>query len=197
MWSVLYHELPEIDGTLVSLEKESGPVTVGEFVTGLQADASFRAMFNAAIAGVPYVELRWEMPAIMVSTLSMPFECVLLNSPGLARRPNPEAFQEHFTDEAFGAVAFQNLNGDAMLVVPTPLVAPDAYGHLAAFVRKAPVAQQDALWKRVGEMVAQRIGTQPFWLSTAGAGVSWLHVRLDSRPKYFGYRPYRIVRERT
>ncbi|MGI9175867.1 MAG: DUF6940 family protein [Rhodothermales bacterium] len=23
------------------------------------------------------------------------------------------------------------------------------------------------------------------WLSTAGGGVSWLHVRLDSRPKYY------------
>jgi hypothetical protein len=27
--------------------------------------------------------------------------------------------------------------------------------------------------------------------STAGAGVSWLHVRLDDRPKYNGYAPYR------
>ncbi|MFL6237620.1 MAG: DUF6940 family protein [Thermoanaerobaculia bacterium] len=24
-----------------------------------------------------------------------------------------------------------------------------------------------------------------------GAGVSWLHVRLDDRPKYYGYGPYR------
>jgi hypothetical protein len=31
---------------------------------------------------------------------------------------------------------------------------------------------------------------KPVWLSTAGAGVSWLHVRLDDRPKYYGYRPY-------
>jgi Family of unknown function (DUF6940) len=29
------------------------------------------------------------------------------------------------------------------------------------------------------------------FFSTAGAGVAWLHVRLDDRPKYYGYPPYR------
>jgi hypothetical protein len=32
------------------------------------------------------------------------------------------------------------------------------------------------------------ISSQP--LSTAGAGVSWLHVRLDDHPKYYSYEPY-------
>ena len=27
--------------------------------------------------------------------------------------------------------------------------------------------------------------------SAAGAGVSWLHVRLDDRPKYYGFLPYK------
>ena len=36
-----------------------------------------------------------------------------------------------------------------------------------------------------------RIGIQPIWLSTAGMGVPWLHVRLDSRPKYYAFGPYR------
>jgi hypothetical protein len=29
------------------------------------------------------------------------------------------------------------------------------------------------------------------WLSTAGMGVSWLHVRLDSSLKYYGYKPFK------
>jgi len=28
-------------------------------------------------------------------------------------------------------------------------------------------------------------------LSTAGMGVYWLHVRLDTRPKYYQHTPYR------
>ncbi len=37
-----------------------------------------------------------------------------------------------------------------------------------------------------------RLNSKPVWLSTAGAGVSWLHVRLDDKPKYYGHAPYRI-----
>lgn len=36
-----------------------------------------------------------------------------------------------------------------------------------------------------------RLGAKPVWLSTAGAGVPWLHVRLDDHPKYYGYALYR------
>ena len=66
-----------------------------------------------------------------------------------------------------------------------------AYGHLAAFVREAPREQVHALWARVGELVLERVSNVPLWLSTAGGGVAWLHVRLDSRPKYYTHAPYR------
>jgi hypothetical protein len=37
----------------------------------------------------------------------------------------------------------------------------------------------------------RRLNNKPVWLSTAGAGVAWLHIRLDDRPKYYGYTPFR------
>jgi hypothetical protein len=77
------------------------------------------------------------------------------------------------------------------MVVPCPVADADAYGHLAAFVRLAPEVQRHALWQSVGGAMARRVGTKPVWLSTAGAGVSWLHVRLDDRPKYYGFAAYR------
>jgi hypothetical protein len=116
----------------------------------------------------------------------------LLDSPGLARTPDAAAFAEHFRGEVEGGVVeFPNLGKDAFMVVPCPLGPPSAYGHLAAFVREAPEAQQHALWNLVGAAMQRRLGTKPVWLSTAGAGVSWLHMRLDDRPKYYGYAPYR------
>ena len=80
------------------------------------------------------------------------------------------------------------------MVVPCPIADSTAYGHLASFVRHAPEVQRDALWRSVGEAMARRIGAKPVWLSTAGAGVSWLHVRLDDRPKYYGFGPYKQKR---
>ena len=35
------------------------------------------------------------------------------------------------------------------------------------------------------------LGSQPLWLSTAGGGVDWLHMRLDKRPKYYRHLPWR------
>jgi hypothetical protein len=39
--------------------------------------------------------------------------------------------------------------------------------------------------------MVRRMSAKPVWLSTAGAGVSWLHVRLDDQPKYYGFALYR------
>jgi hypothetical protein len=116
-----------------------------------------------------------------------------LDSPGLARKPDREAFAGYFGRAAAeeSVVSFPNLGKDAILVVPCPRGPVSAYGHLAAFVRTAPEPQKHALWELVGRVMQQHLGTAPVWLSTAGAGVPWLHVRLDDQPKYYGYAPYR------
>jgi hypothetical protein len=64
------------------------------------------------------------------------------------------------------------------------------YTHLARFLREAPREQVHELWIAAGEAVMARLSDKPLYVSTAGMGVAWLHVRLDTRPKYFGYEPY-------
>ena len=54
-----------------------------------------------------------------------------------------------------------------------------------------PVARVMGKVYRLADAIAARVGAEPVWLSTAGAGVPWLHVRLDDRPKYYGFGPYR------
>lgn len=34
----------------------------------------------------------------------------------------------------------------------------------------------------------------PIWLSTSGLGVYWLHVRLDTRPKYYNHDEYKYYK---
>jgi hypothetical protein len=125
------------------------------------------------------------------ATPDRPFEFVVSDEPGLIGRVDAEAFAEHFPGAAGGVVSFANLGGDAVLVVPCPGGSESAYGHLAAFVRHAPDEQRHALWAAVGRALAARLGAKPVWVSTAGMGVPWLHVRLDDRPKYYRHAPYR------
>lgn len=187
----------KVAGGLRSLiERDGSTVSYAEALAALRGDVGFRSLFLAALADAPFSAFRWETPPVTVANLGRPFEFVLLDSKGSATRPEPEVFAEYFGDKGEhgnvdGIVEFPNLGGDAILVVPCPLGAFSAYAHLAAFVREAPEAQTHALWRRVGEAMERRINDLPVWLSTAGGGVSWLHVRLDDRPKYYRYAPYR------
>ena len=109
--------------------------------------------------------------------------------PSLDRPADRDTLQAYFSSAA-AIATFPNLGGDATLVVPTPRADDSAYGHIAAFVRNAPTDQQHELWKAVADAMAANLADRPLWLSTAGAGVAWLHVRLDQRPKYYQHRPF-------
>lgn len=179
----------------VEILKESSPVSYADVLKLWRDDAEFRLFFTQLLADAPYTAFRWETPPITRATAERPFEFVLLDSPGLARTPDRGAFAEHFraAEPDDGFVSFANLGNDAVLVVPCPVGPQAAYGHLAAFVREAPEPQRTSVWRVVGQQMDQRLGAAPIWLSTAGAGVSWLHVRIDNRPKYYGFMPYRTV----
>jgi hypothetical protein len=192
MWTVRSEELADSRGLRFAIERDACPASYADVVRAWQDDARFRSTFNALLADAPCRAFRWETRQVSTATAGEPFESVLLDSPGLAQRPDQKAFAAHFEGDAeSGIVEFRNLGGDAILIVPCPLAESSVYGHLAAFVRGAPEAQRHALWQRVGAAMTRRIGSKPVWLSTAGAGVSWLHVRLDDRPKYYGFAPYR------
>ena len=196
MWTTQSNALSDARGLRFAVYLDARPATYADILRGWQGDAGFRSQFNSLLAGAPYSAFRLETPPVTTSTLMRPFEFVLMDSPGLARRPDPEAFAAYFGGGAAdtGVVEFSNLGGDAIMVVPCPMAEPSVYGHLAAFVRHAPEQQRHALWQTVAAAMTGRVGSKPVWLSTAGAGVSWLHVRLDDRPKYYGFAPYKSER---
>jgi hypothetical protein len=195
MWEIHSERLTDARGVRLAVALDSRLATFADVMQRWQGDAGFRTVFNAFLADAPFAAFRWETPALIAARVSRPFECVLLNSPGLDRPPEPEAFAEHFSATEADVASFANLAGDAILIAPCPIAEPSAYGHLASFVRLAPERQRQLLWQRVGEAMARRVGDKPVWLSTAGAGVSWLHVRLDDHPKYYSYGAYRRVAE--
>ncbi|WP_420629622.1 DUF6940 family protein [Candidatus Leptofilum sp.] len=166
------------------------PLTTAQVLQKWQTDNVFRTLFIGLLADAPFTAYFWETPPITKSTLERPFEFVLVNAPSLARvSAQRRAFASYFNQEPI--VDFPNLGGDAHLVVPCPQTPADAFTHLATFSRSAPLAQQHQFWQRVGMAVINHVGERPLWVSTSGLGVYWLHVRLDSRPKYYTFQPYR------
>lgn len=191
MWSSRSEQLLDGRSLRYSIHRDGSPATFVDVMQAWQSDSEFREWFNLLLAACPFQAFRWETPGVTAETGRMPFEFVLLESPTLDRRPDPAAFAEHFHGMSGEVISFGNLGGDAVMIVPQPLTDAAAYVHLATFVRSAPESQRHALWQTVGNEMVNRLSEKPVWLSTAGAGVAWLHVRLDDRPKYYGFAPYR------
>lgn len=182
------------DVTRYTLSHCEAPLTYFDVLTLWGRSGEFRTYFNELLAASPYKAFRWETPAFNKKTAIQPFEFVLINEQSfIKRKTDRETYRAKFSDDDLnaGIVCFANLSGDASLIVPSPRTEADAYGHLASFVRNAPVEQRDCIWQVVAAQMNASLSDQSVWLSTAGGGVAWLHVRLDSYPKYYGYAPYR------
>jgi len=176
-------------------------LTISEWTRSMiQQDSNCRLGLTNALRSSSYSAFFFETKGVTTQDPShqQNFEFVLVDAPHLKSfaetNASPRSFTEHFSKcQGAFACSFLNLGGDAKLVAPNPGNEDDAvtYSHLAAFVRTAPVAQIDELWKLVAmEYVKSIHSDHAVWLSTDGTGVPWLHVRLDSIPKYYSYGPF-------
>jgi hypothetical protein len=159
------------------------------FLNALAEEATFRELIQEEMRAAPFVAFRWETPPLTASNIDQPFECLFHDSPDLDVGADPTDFEAYFQSD-IEVVSFKNLGGDAWLIVPCPISTLANYSHIGSFHRSAPCAQLHAFWREVAETVLAQLGTQPIWLSTAGGGVDWLHMRLDDRPKYYRYIPW-------
>lgn len=194
MWNTAIETLENGRVHRVHIREGDRVLPYGAVLEGWRTDAGFRSFFNQLLADAPFAACFWETPPLTSTRLDQSFECMIVDSPALAGvTAERAAFAAYFDSASDIVTDFPNLGRDALLVVPCPKGPEPVYAHLAAFVRDGPVPQQQALWQRVGECVTNRLSDRPLWVSTSGLGIYWLHVRLDSFPKYYTWRPYRQV----
>lgn len=171
------------------------PLSCGEVFVLWRSSPDFVAAWSRCLRGLSFAAYCWECPPVAAHRQHHPFECVFIDSPLLASsRADAAAFVAHFKP-GMVAVSFPSLGRDAVLVAPCPKNDATDRAHLGRFMTTAPDADVAALWFCVGQALEARfkepVGRDfPLWLSTAGLGVPWLHVRLDSRPKYYRHEAY-------
>ncbi len=194
MWK---YQVKNLDSNRIqkfSIFSHNQQLTYAEVIELWEQDRKFRSFFSSLLTETSFTAYFWETPPINTSTVDRDFEFILIDSPQLARvKPDQNSFRQYFasTPPDREVITFSNLGKDAVLVVPCPLAESTAYPHLASFVRKAPQSQQHKLWQTAGKTIKQRLNDQPMWVSTSGLGVYWLHLRLDSYPKYYNFQPYK------
>jgi len=195
MWKAHRQLISDNGAEILTIAVGERALTVAEAITGWRDDEAFRTFFVAELAATDYAAFFWEIPPVSRATLADPFACALIRGDALARmRADESDFAEHLNEGAESVAAFPNLGGDALLIAPRRMSEADCYGHLAAFARAAPLEQQHALFRLLALKTEERLKADRsrFWISTSGLGVPWVHVRLDSYPKYYQYRPYAI-----
>jgi hypothetical protein len=193
VWSAQRTALPDRRGERIALFRSGGAASFAEVIAGWRDDADFRAFFAGELAATEEPAFFWEMPPIRRGHTGRAYEYVAIRGDSLAHMaPDAEAFAAKFRDDPRSVVTFRNLGGDALLVAPRPLGDHRSYAHIAAFLRNAPAVQQQELFRVLGLAIDDEMqrSPEPIWVSTSGLGVAWLHVRLDSYPKYYQYRPY-------
>jgi hypothetical protein len=185
----------KISGTgnteLVSLFQGGVPLTFGQLFELLQDHSDFATWYTCQLKRSRFASYFWEHPPLTRTTIDSNAEFVLVNAPMLDNlHPNPAPFRPYFA--AGEVVTFRNLGGDAILIAPSPADASQGYAHLSAFLHRAPDSQVHVLWHDVGQAICKSLTDKPIWLSTSGLGVAWLHIRLDSTPKYYQHQPYKM-----
>lgn len=189
MWALSTTPL-QADTTCYKILENNTPLSFVYVISLLNSSEQFRSFYSGILQNSKYPAFFWEVKPVTKQTMHQPFEFVLVNSSSLLRiTADKSAFAEHLNNSE-PVVSFHNLGKDAVLIVPNQISDKHNYAHLAMFIRNAPTQQVDAFWQRVGKEYAKTISDKPLWLSTAGLGVSWLHVRVDSRPKYYRHQPY-------
>ncbi|CAG8510556.1 1645_t:CDS:2 [Racocetra fulgida] len=132
----------------------------------------------------------WECPPVSQESKNNHFEFVVTKSKALSyMKQDCSSFNDKLN-------SFSNLGKDATLIVPMPCHKLD-YKNLSNFTKKAPKDQQIKFWQEVANKLSEslEIGTpRPRWLSTHGLGVPYLHVRIDNKPKYYSYLPFKQFR---
>eukprot|EP00055_Hartaetosiga_balthica_P007242 m.24564 g.24564 ORF g.24564 m.24564 type:complete len:282 (-) comp5670_c0_seq1:902-1747(-) len=186
----------------------------GEF-SGVDAShmfdaASLESTFSS-VTGVLMNALRnhvasalfFECRPITHDTLDEAFEFVLVDASDEFEgvKASDRQFKKYLAMEGEKAdvVSFLNLGKDARLVVPKCAhgMSPSEYVHLKKFSDYAPIHQQVDFWSVVGASVMRTVSSlpksTPVWVSTSGLGVFWLHMRLDSNPKYYTFKEYKTI----
>ncbi|MBD0403283.1 hypothetical protein [Flammeovirga sp. EKP202] len=135
----------------------------------------------------------WEHPPLLQNNLDRDYELVIRKTRSYDNKTiNDLAFQEHFNTDEKVAV-FYNLGKNAKLIVPVVEESDkEIYKHIGIFMDQGDSSQIRALFCEIGNQMFYELETgKQIWLNTAGLGVLWLHIRLDTRPKYYKTKHYK------
>lgn len=82
-------------------------------------------------------------------------------------------------------ITFFNLSKTSLLIIPYPKQ-NKKFTTLKHFIDNSTQLQQKKFWKKVSNSIKKMLKIyKKVWVSTHGTGVPYLHIRIDTIPKYY------------
>jgi len=155
-------------------------------------DSEFVEFYKTELIKLNYQAFCWEHPALKKEFLEKKYECILQRSKPLEHLPINENVFKNYIYEKEQVADFMNLGKNARLVIPTKKIDKEIYNHMGKFIRLADAEQVNEVFKSIGKIIFEEIETKKLiWLNTAGLGIIWLHIRMDTKPKYYKTKSYK------
>ncbi|MGK0388424.1 MAG: hypothetical protein ACI94Y_001153 [Maribacter sp.] len=179
-------------GARIRIEQKNKLLTFREVFNYWQTSTNFIEFYIDSLIALNYDEFFWEHPALKEEYLDKSYEFIVQKSISFSKRNVDEnAFSNYINSDKQVAV-FDNLGRNAKLIVPTKKIPIDTYKHMGNFIRNAEKIQIIEQFNQLSKAILSEVGAgRLIWVSTAGLGVIWLHMRLDSRPKYYRTNSYK------
>ncbi len=148
--------------------------------------------YLSGIKNLGFDQFYWEHPALTEEIVHLPYECMLVKTDHFNHRTVDTTSFSAYLQRDESVAVFDNLGRNARLVVPTLKSHEENYKHFGAFLNFAPTIQISDLFNAVACSILEELHKgKTIWLSTAGLGVIWLHIRLDTVPKYYKTKTYK------
>lgn len=183
------------DQDILTLNQDGQLLTFFQVLTLWVQDQDFRKFYWQTLIKHGGNGCFWEHPRLTKISANEPYKCVITRTESFTRfAASPDRFRAKMK-VGTSVSAFLNLGRDGLLIIPNESQDDASVNcrDLIAFCSSAPEEWLHEFWERVGKealkILAENSPRQ--FLSTHGFGVLWLHVRLEERPKYYHYRPFK------
>lgn len=172
-----------------------------EFVYLLIYSYAFRETLITALRNIHFPAFFWEFnPVSPASSEHLQVQFAVIHCKALENvEVESSSFKEHIRqakERGMSTAVFSNFAGDSELIIPVANTGGEFLSHIASFINHAPDEIIHEFLIKVGERIEQKLSNKmeksPLWLSTSGLGVYYLHMRIDPRPKYYNYEPFKV-----
>ncbi len=159
-------------------------MNIGKARDLLSKNKTFRSTCTQILQSVPYPDYVWYLCKIGKGCEVNPFKFTVKQTV-FDCKEDPKTFDAVNFDKSMNIIP--NLSKNALLLVPKYLKTEKrCYSSISKFMRYGPPNQVDDFWKALADILTYPVNA---WISTHGHGVCYLHLRIDSQPKYLNWVP--------